>query len=331
MLVTKAAKNMRKALYVIIIFGFVFICWLQPFNLGEKTITIPKNSTAREAAKILSEYHVVRAVPEFLFWLKILGKENQIRSGTYHLLVYKNPVYVIQKLIHGVRSDITVTIPEGLTLYEVADLLFKKKLIDDRSAFVKLCHDQSFIQNFGLHVASLEGYLFPDTYSFEENESMNRIASRMVENFTRQVTSVTAIPADSLQKVIIIASLIEKEAKYDVERPLIAQVFYNRLKLKRPLESCATVIYAYKQKNPDTIITYLRDKDLKINSPYNTYLYAGLPPGPICSPGLGSIKAALNPAPGNYLYFVSRGDGFHYFSKTYKEHLLAREQYRAKK
>ncbi len=322
---------MRKVFYIMVIFCILFVFWLQPFDFGEKTITIPKNATAREAAQILAEYRVVRMIPEFLFWLKVLGKEGSIRSGEYHLLTYKNPIYVIQKLIQGVRSDITITIPEGLTVYEVADIFYKRKLIDDRRTLIRLCHDRNFIKSLGLNVPTLEGYLFPDTYSFEANESVNKIIRRMVENFLRQLASITTIPADSLQNTIIIASLIEREAKHDEERPIIAQVFFNRLKSKRPLESCATVIYAYKQKNPDTVITYLRDKDLKVESPYNTYLHLGLPPGPICSPGLISLKAALNPAPGNYLYFVSKGDGYHHFSKTYKEHLLAKEQYRAKK
>jgi UPF0755 protein len=153
----------------------------------------------------------------------------------------------------------------------------------------------------------------------------------MVDNFKTRIKQITTIPPESLKTVIIIASLVEKEAKIDPERPIIARVFFNRLKLNRPLESCATVIYAYKLKNPDTVITHLREWDLKYDSPYNTYLYSGLPPGPICSPGINSIKAALFPADVGYLYFVAKGDGTHHFSKTYREHLEAKEYYNAKK
>jgi len=322
---------MRKIIFFLIILVIIFLFWLQPFNIGERDITIPKNSTARGVAQILSKNQIVRTSSEILFWLKILGKEGSIRSGRYRLPVYKNPIYVIQKLVQGGRSDITITIPEGLTLKEIAEILYKKNLIGDQNKFLKLCNNKNLIKNLGLNVPSLEGYLFPDTYSFEENEGDSKIISKMVQNLKRQIKKVTTIPLDSLQTIIIIASLVEKEARYDEERPIIARVFFNRLKLNRPLESCPTVIYAEKLKNPNLPITNLLEKDLKFNSPYNTYIHLGLPPGPICSPGMSSIKAALYPADVDYLYFVSRGDGYHHFSKTYKEHLSAKEYYNAKK
>lgn len=309
----------------------IFLCWLQPFNFAEREITIPKNATAWEVAQILSKDKVVRIPAEFLFFLKILGREAHIRSGRYHLQTYKNPLYVINRLVQGGRSDITITIPEGLTIREIAEILYKRNLIDNPGKFLALCNDKNFIRKIGLNVSTLEGYLFPDTYSFEEDEGETRIIGKMLENLRIQVKKITTIPIDSLETVITIASLVEKEAKHDEERPIIARVFFNRLKLNRPLESCATVIYAKKLENPDLTITYLLEKDLKFNSSYNTYLHSGLPPSPICSPGINSIKAALFPADVDYLYFVSRGDGYHYFSKTYKEHLKAKEFYNAKK
>lgn len=308
-----------------------FLCWLQPFYLGKKEINIPKNSTAKEVAEILSKNHIIINPYEFLFWVKILGKESQIRSGRYQLMLYKNPMYVIKQLLKGGKSDIAVTINEGLVINEVAEILYKKNLIQDKTKFISLCNDRNFIRKIGLNLSSLEGYLCPDTYCFEENTGEAEIIKKMVENLKTKLKNITTVPIDSLCNTIIIASLVEKEAKYDEERPIIARVFLNRLKLHRPLESCATVIYAYKLKNPDTLITYLREKDLKYDSPYNTYLHLGLPPGPICSPGINSIKAVLNPADVDYLYFVSRGDGTHHFSKTYKEHLAAKEYYNAKK
>ncbi|MEO0184253.1 MAG: endolytic transglycosylase MltG [candidate division WOR-3 bacterium] len=300
-------------------------------NIGQREINIPKNATAREVTKILSDNRIVRIPAEFLFFLKLTGKESSIRSGRYQLQVYKNPIYVIDKLVHGGRSDIAITIPEGLTLREIAKILYEKNLIDNQDKFVELCNDKNFIKRIGLNVSSLEGYLFPDTYSFEQNEGPIMIVSKMIENLKNQIRKISIIPIDSLQTTIIIASLVEKEAKYNEERPIIARVFYNRLKSNRPLESCATVIYAKKLKNPDITITYLLERDLKIDSPYNTYLHSGLPPSPICSPGINSIKAALFPADVDYLYFVAKGDGYHHFSKTYKEHLEAKEYYNAKK
>lgn len=322
---------MRKTIYLLILLGIIFLCWLQPFNIGTREVNIPKNVSAREIANILAKEKVVRANTEFLFWLKILGKEGAIRSGRFQLPIYKNPVYVIQQLVQGGRSDITITIPEGLTLKEIAEILYAKNLIKDPNRFLELCINRNFIKNLGLNIPSLEGYLFPDTYSFDEDEGDAKIISKMVENFKMQLKKITTIPVESLQTIIIMASLVEKEALHDEERPIIARVFFNRLKLGRPLESCATVIYAKKLKDPHLTITYLLKNDLKINSPYNTYLHYGLPPGPICSPGLSSIKSALYPADADYLYFVSRGDGYHHFSRTYKEHLAAQEYYNAKK
>lgn len=134
---------------------------------------------------------------------------------------------------------------------------------------------------------------------------------------------------DSVYMIVTLASLVEKEAKYEDERPIIAQVFINRLKTRRPLESCATILYVLKNRNIHK--TNLTENDLKIDSPYNTYLHIGLPPGPICSPGESSIKAVVAPADVDYLYFVSKGDGRHYFSRTYQEHCAAKERYNATK
>ncbi len=322
---------MKKIIFLFMVFFIIFLCWLQPVNFIQKEINIPKNATAKEIANILAKDHIIINPYEFLFWLKILGKENHIRSGRYQFFIYKNPIYVIFKLIKGGRSDVTVTIPEGLIISEVADILYKKNIIQNKARFIALCNDRNFIRNLGLNLSSLEGYLFPDTYSLEENVDEAKIIKKMLENFKTKIKNITDIPIDSMQNLVIIASLVEKEAKYNEERPIIAKVFLNRLRLRRPLESCATVIYAYKLNNPDTVITYLREKDLKYNSPYNTYLNTGLPPGPICSPGINSLKAVLHPADVDYLYFVARGDGYHHFSKTYQEHLVAKEYYNAKK
>lgn len=321
---------MKRVILFILLF-IIFLCWLQPLNLERKVIDIPKNSTAKEVAKILLKNHIILNPYEFLFWLKVLGKENHICSGKYEFYIYKNPLYVINELIKGGRNDIAVTIPEGLIIAEIAEILHTKNIIKDKTKFISLCSDRNFIKSLGFNLSSLEGYLFPDTYSFEEGVDESKIIKKMVENFVARIKNITTIPIDSIHDTIIIASLVEKEAKYNEERPIIARVFLNRLKLQRPLESCATVIYAYKIKKPDTVITYLRERDLKIDSPYNTYLRNGLPPGPICSPGINSIKATLYPANVDYLYFVARGDGYHHFSKTYKEHIAAREYYNAKK
>jgi len=314
----------------------MFLVWLQPINLGKVEITIPKGANGRAIVEYLSDDHVVRDVSEFLFWLKITGKEKYLKSGTYELSKYKNPVYLIDILTRGGKSDIIVTIPEGLTIHETADILAIKGLIN-KEHFINLCTDQAFIRKLELNISTLEGYLFPDTYSFSTAQTDTAIIKTLIVNFNHHLKGLDLSNPDSVNKILILASLVEKEARYEDERPIIARVFINRLRTNRPLESCATVFYVLKSTRPndyqnkDIHKTKLTEKDLKINSPYNTYLNLGLPPSPICSPGYGSLKAVIAPADVDYLYFVAKGDGHHYFSKTYREHLQAKEYYNEKK
>jgi UPF0755 protein len=233
---------------------------------------------------------------------------------------------VINRLTAGGRSEIIVTIREGLTSQETAELLAHHGLIDP-VRFIELCEDQDFIRDLGLNAASLEGYLFPDTYSFSSLQGEEEIIRTVMDNFTRHVARFGVESSDSLHKIIILASIVEKEAKYHDERPIIARVFINRLLTGRPLESCATVFYSLKTSRPALKKKKLTDADLKTDSPYNSYLHIGLPPGPICSPGESSIEAVMVPADVNYLYFVAKGDGRHHFSRTYREHIAAKERY----
>jgi UPF0755 protein len=322
---------MKRKVIAISILILVFLIWLQPVNFDRTEITIPEDANAREIAQYLSDNHIVRDINEFLFWLKISGKEKHLKSGTYELQRYKNPVYVINKLTRGGKSDIIITIPEGLTIYETAEILDISGIIN-KGKFISLCNDRDFIKNFGIKVSSLEGYLFPDTYSFSISQTDSEVISTFMKNFSKQIGKF-ALDPDSIDKIIIIASIIEKEAKLEEERPIIAKVFVNRIKVGRPLESCATVFYALKNINYEKYQTKtkLLQKDLKLNSPYNTYIHTGLPPGPICSPGENSIASAVSPADVDYLYFVSIGNGRHHFSKTFREHIAVKERYNAKK
>jgi len=307
------------------------LAWFQPFALGHRSIVIPRQAPASQIADRLCREHVLRSKIEFLAYLKLSSQAKRLRSGTFELQRYKPPYYYIRQLTHGGATEIMATIPEGLTIYEIANVLASKGL-GNRDEFLRLCRDRNFIQNLGFTTGSLEGFLFPDTYSFTEDQTDSAIISVMINNFQSRLKKY-ALAGDSLNHVVILASLVEKEAKFDDERPIIARVFLNRLKLGRPLESCATVIYAMKNNpydlyTPDEIqVQGLTEKDLKIESPYNTYLHPGLPPGPICCPGIRSIDAVLNPADVDYLYFVAKGDGRHQFSRTYKEHLAAKERY----
>lgn len=307
------------------------LVWWQPIPIGRTAVTIPEGASAKEIAEYLSGQHVVRDSDEFLFWLRLTGKEKTLKSGMYELDTYKNPLYVINQLTRGGRCDIMVTIPEGLTISRIADILAVEGIVE-REAFISLCHDPSFVQKLGIPASSLEGYLFPDTYSFSNHQNDSDVAATFVRNFKRTCDEFSIYDPDSLFLVITLASLVEKEAQVEEERPLIARVFINRLIKDRPLESCATILYALKVLDFEKYRTkqQLLERDLKLDSPYNTYLHAGLPPGPICSPGKSSIKAVITPADANYLYFVSMGNGKHHFSKTYREHLAAKRKYSAK-
>jgi len=318
------------------LFLLVVLAWLQPLSLGTREVVIPRNATAIQIADVLDHQGVLRSRLEFLACLKLSGKGKNLRAGTFVLERYKNPFYLIARLTSGGKSDILVTIPEGRTMFETADIL-KSKGVVNREEFVRLCGDRNFINTLGLKTADLEGYLFPDTYSFSAESADSQVIRILVANFFERLRKYGVADPDSLRKLLILASLVEREAKYSEERPIIARVFLNRLRTGRPLESCATIIYALKNNpydlyDPDEVQkTVLTEKDLKVPSPYNTYLYAGLPPGPICSPGEKSIAAVIRPADVDYLYFVAKGDGYHQFSRTYKEHLAAKTQYIDKK
>ncbi|OPX17528.1 hypothetical protein BXT86_05985, partial [candidate division WOR-3 bacterium 4484_100] len=217
-----------------------------------------------------------------------------------------------------------------LTIFEVAEILQNQGLVN-KSEFINLCFDQKFIQSLGLKGKSLEGYFFPDTYLLNETQGDTGIIRTFIVNFRRHIQKFDIKTKDSLYKIITLASIVEKEAKFEDERPIIARVFMNRLEKNRPLESCATVLYAMRLMHKEVPHRRLREKELLLKSPFNTYQNLGLPPGPICSPGMASLEAVLYPAQVDYLYFVSMGNGRHHFSRTYREHLAAKERYNAKK
>jgi UPF0755 protein len=322
---------MKKWFIGFLVLVIIGLTWWQPFNFGLIEVTIPPGATAQEIATFLRNAGVVRDQKEFLFWLRISGQEKHLKSGTYTLCRYTNPLYVIKELSFGGDYDITVTIPEGSTVRETARILADHGLVQ-QSAFVALCEDSDFVNSRDIPANTLEGYLFPDTYAFAMSQSDSDIVGTFLRNFKKRVARYGIDDADSLHRIVILASLVEKEAKFEDERPIVAKVFLNRLRKKRPLESCATVYYALKKIDFETYQDKkeLLEEDLHVKSPYNTYSNTGLPPGPICSPGEQSLKAVIEPADVEYLYFVSMGNGRHHFSLTYKEHIAAKRKYREK-
>ena len=301
--------------------------WLnQPTGAGEKLVRIDKGMNARQIGNLLEERGLVRSAWAFSWNARLRGLARQLEAGRYPLSGAMTSSEILEFLRQAPLEMDRVTVPEGLTLGETA-ALFHEAGLADSARFAALATDLEMVRKQGVKAASLEGYLFPETYFFGKGVSEKEIIDRMVSEFFSVVDDPLMARLDSvemsLHEAVILASIIEGEARFDSERPIISSVFHRRLKLRRRLESCATVEYALGFHKE-----ILNNEDLRVKSPFNTYLHQGLPPGPIGNPGRASLRATLNPADTEYLYFVARGDGTHSFSRTNKEHEAAKRAIR---
>lgn len=302
----------------------------------EIEVEIPMGSGTASIANILKEKGIIRYPYIFKLVSKINGYDGKYKSGVHVLSKGLNYTQIMKILSNNPKSPPTVwvTIPEGLTYNQIVDILVEKKLVD-RDKFNEIANNGDFGYDFIKKIPKrenrLEGYLFPDTYEFDARGGEKHVIEKMLNRFNKVFTEEDVKRAKdlnmSIDDIIILASIVEREAKVAEERPLIAGVFLNRLKSKdktlNKLQSCATIQYIF-LKQQGVVKEKILDEDTKIDDPYNTYIHEGLPPGPISSPGEASIKAVLYPE-GDYLFFVLKedGTGAHYFSKTYKEHLNA--------
>ncbi|KPL19638.1 MAG: hypothetical protein AMJ92_02090 [candidate division Zixibacteria bacterium SM23_81] len=297
-----------------------------PFSLNltrgrTSEVVLERGLGVREIAAILAHERIIPSVGQFLFLSKFLGVESELKAGRYSFAPGTRPLEVLNSLVRGYVSARLVTIPEGLTIRQMAELLERESGID-AEIFVGLAVDPQVAQENGIQATSLEGYLFPDTYDLHWGMPAHELIDIMISRF-RQIydTDLNRRAAEldmTNHQVITLASMIEEEARIAEERPIISAVYHNRLKKRMMLQCDPTVIYALGGKT-----TPLTRKDLEVESPYNTYRHYGLPPGPISSPGKASIVAALYPIDVDYLYFVARGDGSHQFSRTSREHINA--------
>ncbi len=323
----------RSSLFItsagIVVFSFVlyFFTIFIPLSLDKPVeVHIRKGMSFSDVATLLRQAGVIR--DRFLFRLlaKLKGVERSIKEGYYLFRGDISPYNVLNTLVEGRVEEITVTIPEGFNLWQIARRLEQAGLMEEEE-FLALAFDRKFLSSLQVDTPSLEGYIYPDTYRLPKGISPGEAITIMVKNMRRHFNSRLRERAEALgfteSEVLTLASIIEKEAKVDEERALISAVFHNRLKKGIPLQADPTTIYDL--KGARTIVT---KADTERASPYNTYLIKGLPPGPIASPGIKSIQAALYPAEVPYLYFVSMGNGRHYFSTTKKEHLRAVKRYR---
>lgn len=272
-------------------------------------------------AAVVRKLHLQGVIPNeklFSLWARLTGADKKIQWGVYRFEALLPPQEVLHRLVVGKRIFLTITIPEGLTIKEIAELLDKMK-IADREKFLARAADAELLASLGLSEKGLEGYLFPNTYQFAPMTSEKDIIVAMAEQFRKASEPIFAQLGAAVKlsrhEVITLASIIEKETGVEAERPLVSAVFHNRLQRNMALQSDPTVIYGLKEFNGN-----LTRKDLKDDNPYNTYRVPALPPGPICNPSLASIKAALQPADVPYLFFVSKNDGTHIFSEDLESH-----------
>jgi UPF0755 protein len=293
-----------------------------------QVVIVREGQSPRELAEDLQKKGIVSSQRLFLLWIKMLGYGKRIRSGEYSLAPEMTPMTILEKLVRGLVVTYPVTIPEGFTRMQIAELLAQKGLVE-KEVFLSLTRDPAVLKKNGVSGANLEGYLFPDTYHLARGQTVQTVVDTLVKRFFQVVLPLKEAVDKSgmkLEEVITLASIVERETGRADERPLIASVFLNRLKKGMRLDSDPTVIYGIENFDGD-----LKKQDLARETPYNTYVIQGLPPGPIANPGLESIRAVLFPAKSDYLYFVSRNDGSHHFSKTLLEHNRAVNTYQRKK
>lgn len=320
------------------IVAYVYVQLMPPKpHTATTTITIPKGSTSRDIAVVLARQGIIRDAFVFRLYLKYKHTGHRFQAGTYVMKPGMTLDMVIAQLEAGQTIAVHTTrftIPEGYTIRQIIELFVKNGY--DRQEITTLLHDRAYwhkqatlrtrhlpLRDTMLH--PLEGYIFPETYEFPAEMTAQQVVTQLLAQLDRQLEKLPAQWQNQLTKhgvtfhaMLTIASLIEREVKVEAERDIVAGVIYHRMKKKMPLQLDATVQYLF--PSPKARLLY---DDLRIKSPYNTYIQGGLPPGPISSPGLSSIRAALYPQTTPYLYYVTKkdGTGSHLFAKTYAQHL----------
>ncbi len=313
----------RKKIYILVSIFFVFVAvayMFTPVYLKQNVVVdIPYGTKTWKIAFILYDRGVLRNPFSFLT-IHVVRKEK-LEAGEYEFSGYVDPWEIYRKIAKGEHKLYRIVIPEGSDIYDIARVL-EENGICRAEDFIKYATSYEVVRKYGLYSYSMEGFLFPDTYFLSKNTHPLRIIDLMFSNFvekTRHLRQEAERKGLTLERWVTIASMIEKETYIDSERPLISAVIYNRLKKRMKLQIDPTVIYALKRHGKWR--GYLLRSDMSIDDPYNTYKYFGLPPSPIANPGLESLKAAINPAPVNYLYFVATPSGRHMFSSTYRKHV----------
>ena len=334
--------RLLKKILLIGLWTSIFIIWIvgglfyfQASNPASETprpiiFKINKGMTLKQVAHALAYKDLIRSPSSFRLVAYLQDKQSKIQAGEFELSPSMSPLQLLNRITSGQAVLHSVTIPEGYRIEEIASILKAKKIANPRK-FIVETHNKSLIASMSIPGNSLEGYLFPDTYYFNKGADEKTIVKTMLHNFIQKIFKPEHIKRAkergmSFHEIITLASIIEKETGQSRERELISAVFHNRIKKNMRLQSDPTVIYGLPNFDGN-----IHKKDLSYDSPYNTYRYRGLPPGPIASPGLHSIQAALYPSKVSYLYFVSRKDGSHQFSDNLKDHNRAVRKYQLKR
>ena len=301
------------------------------YDAPEVFVEIPQGTGSVSIAKRLADAGVVRDVNSFRLALWLRGEGRRLQAGEYRFDQPVTPRQVADKIARGEVFVRPITFPEGLTIKQMA-AVYEAKGFGPAKEFTDAAKNAALVAAIDPAAHDLEGYLFPDTYKMPRRSTAPQLVARMVQAFMKALSPELIEAAEARQltvrQFITLASIVEKETGNTDERPLVAAVYSNRLKIGMPLQCDPTVIYAL-----DRLGRYdgnLTRESLQFDSPYNTYRYPGLPPGPIASPGRASLQAAVHPADATYLYFVSKNDGTHAFSSTLEEHNRNVQQYQVK-
>lgn len=306
---------------------------VDPSSKKSIIVDIKEGSSVKQVAKALKDNGLIKSKLVFVENVKDLGKAGSLKAGKYKLSKNMDNTTIINKMAKGeiYQDGIKITIPEGSISTDIVNTLVKKGL-GDREVFKKLFRDPSqFKKEFDFlnnsKITTLEGFLYPQTYYFKKGTSEKEIFTAMIKEFEKVYNKNVKSLADknkySFYDVVIMASIVEKEAVNDEDRDIIAGIFYNRLSKNMKLQSDAVLQYGLPERKSRVLFS-----DLKVETPYNLYLNAGLPPTPVASPGIKSLMAAANPKKTDYLYFVTNKDGKNSYSKTFDEHKVNADRYR---
>jgi peptidoglycan lytic transglycosylase G len=327
-------KRYWKYLFLILILlcmlcGYLAYLCTFPKQISETIIEIQEGESALSIANKLYNKNLIISREAFYLYIRLTKSQGSLSYGKYLFNGSLNMIDLIDLIKSGRVLLNKITIPEGLTAWKTCRLLAKKGF-GEYKVFLSFCNDSLFAKKMtGFNIPNLEGFLYPETYHFPENVTEKFIISHIVKEFFKQTAELDFKPNTKLDfyETIILASIVEREAKINDEKPTIASVYLNRIKYNYKLQADPTVAYVLELQGKHRKKIYY--KDLLVDSPYNTYKHLGLPPTPICSPSKSSISAVLDPADTDYFFFFAKGRGRHEFTQTYQQHIFRQNQIKA--